>query len=204
MSTQIKLIIPLIDEPFIKEDFTQDAGFVDAFLNNKNAPHLLNHLFLLYKAEDRTYHGAVVMSKIQSMKSLYSWKTIKIGGHYYTLYIISLIGSKMKNLIKGIPSFEQDDIEKTLKFWNLEDSEVNKIMLGVDSLLVVDDKSVPEEDYSHPDLTTESGYKEALAIENDSQGFFCKRETLQNIIKTTFHCLFFLERLYFFFLLSLY
>lgn len=164
MSTHIKLIIPLLNESFSKEDFTKEAGFVDAYLYNKNTPHLLNHLFLLYKAEDRTYLGSVVMSKIQSMKSLYSWKTIKIGGHYYTLYIISLIGNKMKNLIKGIPSFEQTDIEKTLKFWNLEDFEVNKIMLGIDSLLETDKKSVPEEDYSYPDLTTESGYKEALAI----------------------------------------
>ena len=104
------------------------------------------------------------MSKIQSMKSLYGWKTIKINGHYYTLYILSLIGSKMKKLLKGIPSFERADVEKTLKFWNLEETDVNRILLGIDPLLAIDNTSVPEEDYSIPDITTESGYKESLAI----------------------------------------
>ena len=166
MSTQIKLIIPLLNEDFSKDDFTEESGFVDAYINNTNKPDLLNHLFLLYKAEDRTYKGSVLMSKIQSMSSLYSWKTIKIGGHYYTLYTISLIGSKLKNLLKGIPSFERSDVEKTLKFWNLDESDVNRILLGENPLLSIDTKSVPEEDYSYPDLTTESGYKESLAIEN--------------------------------------
>ena len=74
----------------------------------------------------------------------------------------------MKNLLKGIPSFEKDDIEKTLKFWNLEEPDVNRILLGENPLLSIDNSSVPEEDYSYPDLTTESGYKESLAIENNS------------------------------------
>lgn len=165
MSTQVKLIIPLIDENFSKDDFTSQAGFVNGYINNINHPDLLNHLFLLYRAEDRTYEGAVVMFKIQQMKSLYSWKTIKIQGHYYTLYTISLIGSKMKSLLKGIPSFDRADVEKTLKFWNLEESDVNRILLGENPLLGIDTSSVPEEDYSYPDLTTESGYKESLAIE---------------------------------------
>lgn len=174
MSTQIKLIIPLLNEDFSKDDFTDEAGFIGAYINNNNMPSLLNHLFLLYKAEDRTYKGAVLMSKIQSMSSLYNWKTIKINGHYYTLYILSLIGSKMKNLLKGIPSFERADVEKTLKFWNLEETDVNRILLGEDPLLSIDNSSVPEEDYSYPDLTTESGYKESLAIENNSQAFYIK------------------------------
>ena len=165
MSTQVKLIIPLINEDFSKEDFTDECGFVNAYINNINNPDQLNHLFLLYKAEDRTYKGAVVMSKIQKMKSLYSWKTIKINGHFYTLYTIYLIGGKMKNLLKGIPSFDRSDIEKTLKFWNLEESDINRILLGENPLLGIDKDSVPEEDYSYPDLTTERGYKESLAIE---------------------------------------
>lgn len=169
MSTQVKLIIPLINEDFSKEDFTDEVGFVGAYINNKNIPNLLTHLFLLYKAEDRTYKGALLMSKIQSMNSLYGWKTIKIKGHYYTLYIISLTGSKLKNLLKGIPSFERTDIEKTLKFWNLEQTDVNRILLGENPLLCIDTTFVPEEDYSYPDLTTEYGYEESLAIKSDSQ-----------------------------------
>ena len=168
MSTKIKLIIPLIDENFSKDDFTEESGFVDAYINNINKPDLLTHLFLLYKAENRTYKGAVLMNKIQSMKSLYSWETIKINGHFYTLYTISLIGSKLKNLLKGIPSFRREDIEKTLKFWNLEQTDVNRILFGETPLLNKDENSVPEEDYSYPDLTKTSGYKESLAIENNS------------------------------------
>ncbi len=71
----------------------------------------------------------------------------------------------MKSLLKGIPSFDRADVEKTLKFWNLEESDVNRILLGENPLLGIDTSSVPEEDYSYPDLTTESGYKESLAIE---------------------------------------
>jgi hypothetical protein len=71
---------------------------------------------------------------------------------------------KTKKLLQGIPSLEYDDVIKTLRFWNLEDDDVNRILLGIDPSLDIDDTSVPEEDYSIPDITTEHGYKESLAM----------------------------------------
>lgn len=173
MSTQIKLIIPLLDENITKNDFSKESGFVNAYVYNKNKPDLLSHLFLLYDGENRTYEKAKIIEKFSKLKSLYSQKAMWIGGHYYLLYTLTLIGKKMRDLLQGIPSFEEEDVVKTLKFWNLEENDVNRILLGIDPSLSTDDTSVPEEDYSIPDITTESGYKESLAMNTQSGFFMC-------------------------------
>lgn len=162
MSTQLKLIIPLLNESLTKEDFTKQTGFVNAYTYNKNEPWLLNHIFLLYESHNGTYENAKVIEKLNKLKSLYKWRTVKIGGKFYILYTICLVGPTLKKLLLGTPSFNEENIKKTLKFWNLEDDDVNRILLGMNPLLSIDNTSVPEEDYSIPDITTESGYKESL------------------------------------------
>lgn len=163
MSTQLKLIIPLLDENITKDDFTKATGFVGGYTYNKNIPSLLSHIFLLYESHNGTYENAKVIEKLSKLKSLYSRKTIRIGGKFYILYTLCLVGPTLKKLLQGIPSFKEEDIKKTLKFWNMEEDDVNRILLGIDPLLRIDNTSVPEEDYSIPDITTESGYKESLA-----------------------------------------
>ena len=160
----MKLIIPLLDDSLTKEDFSKSAGFIGGYTYNKNNPSLLNHVFLLYKNNRDTYENAKTIEKLNNLKSLYKWKTIRVGGNFYILYTISLVGPTLKKLLQGIPSFKEEDIKKTLKFWNMEEDDVNRILLGIDPLLAIDNTSVPEEDYSIPDITTESGYKESLVI----------------------------------------
>lgn len=153
MSTQIKLILPLLDENLSKEDFTEEHGFVNAYTYDKNRPNLLSHLFLLYKSGERTYPHALTIEKLNNLKCLYSWKTIRIGGVYYILFILILTTPKLKSLLQGIPSFTMEDITKTLKFWDLKEDDVNRILFGENPLLRADNTSVPEEDYSLPDIT---------------------------------------------------
>lgn len=160
----MKLIIPLLDDSLTKEDFSKSAGFIEGYTYNKNNPNLLSHVFLLYKRDRDTYENAKTIEKLNNLKSLYKWKTIRVGGKFYILYTISLVGPTLKKLLQGIPSFNEEDIKKTLKFWNMEEDDVNRILLGINPLLVIDNTSVPEEDYSIPDITTEFGYKESLAI----------------------------------------
>ena len=50
MSTQIKLIIPLLDPNLTKEDLSEEAGFVDGYLYDINRPSLCDNVFLMYKA----------------------------------------------------------------------------------------------------------------------------------------------------------
>ena len=205
MSKQIKLIIPLLNESLTKDDFTPEAGFVGAYTYNKNQPQLLRHLFLLYQSEDRNYRKAVTINKLNNLKSLYSWKTVRIGGKFYLLYTLALADVKTKKLLQGIPSLEYDDVIKTLRFWNLEDDDVNRILLGIDPSLDIDDTSVPEEDYSIPDITTEHGYKESLAM-NTQSGFFLVFAGNTEYFNKTFYLFYrpypplrFLDLLFFFF-----
>lgn len=165
MSTQIKLILPLLDESITKDDFSKEAGFIDGYTYDKNQPSLLSHIFLLYDGESRTYKKAITYEKLRKLKSLYSCRNVRIGGRSCVLFTITVIDSKLKKLLKGIPSFEKDDVVKSLKFWDLNEDDVNCILLGIDPLLRIDNTSVPEEDYSFPDITTESGYKESLLTE---------------------------------------
>lgn len=165
MSTQIKLILPLLDESITKDDFDKEAGFINGYIYDKNQPNLLSHIFLLYDGENRTYKKAITYEKLRKLKSLYSCRNVRIGGRSCVLFTITVIDSKLKKLLKGIPSFEKDDVVKSLKFWDLNEDDVNCILLGIDPLLRIDNTSVPEEDYSFPDITTESGYKESLLTE---------------------------------------
>lgn len=186
MSTQIKLIIPLLEEDLTKEDFTQESGFVGAYIYDKNEPSLLSHIFLMYDSENRDYKKAKTIEKLNKLKSLYARRLIRVNGHFYVLYTLSMIGKKLKDLLKGIPSFEEADITKTLGFWDLKEDDVNRILLGIDPLLRIDNTSVPEEDYLIPDITTESGYKESLAIRNDDQAFSLLWDIIE-AIKRTFY-----------------
>ena len=162
MSTHLKLILPHI-EGLDKSDFNPSTGFVNGYTYNKNHPEIYSHIFLLYDGENISYDNAKVFSKFQTLKNIYSINTVKIGGKMYRLYTFSLIGKKMANLLRGVPSFESEDKIKTFNFWGFEDSDINKLFLGEDPLLCADKTSVPEEDYRLSDPLKTSTYEESLA-----------------------------------------
>ena len=65
------MIIPLIDESFTTDDFSKEAGFIDAFDTDINKPYLDNHIFLMYDPNVKT-------RILEAVKALFQLESHKI------------------------------------------------------------------------------------------------------------------------------
>ena len=58
MSTQMKLIVPLLDDNITADTISEEAGFIDAYTWNKNEPYIDNCIFLMFsviRRQNNTY-----------------------------------------------------------------------------------------------------------------------------------------------------
>lgn len=147
MSTMMKLIIPLLDDSFTKEDFTEEAGFVDAFTDDINRPYIENCIFLMYKADSYTNKSVDTMHKMLGSKCLYNSRLIFINGVGYKLYAISIVNESVRRLLKGLRIPKYSDTMKVIKFWEYKEGDVNTYAFNPTSVVGNIPHSVPEEDY---------------------------------------------------------
>ena len=91
MANVIKLIVPLLDKSFEKEDISEESGFVEGYLQDINRPYLDNHIFLLYDGKLDTVAKLKRDEKIRKMPTLYGRYTIHIKNVPYLLYVFSII-----------------------------------------------------------------------------------------------------------------
>lgn len=153
MSNAMKLIIPLLDENLVKEDFTEKAGFVNAYMFDKNRPYLDNHVFLVYKlpikgkeAFNREVNFSTKCTNIQG------FTVQEINGKPYKIYAFPIINSDIKQILeKGRkPKYTKSSI-RILSFWGCSDKEVNEMLLtNTIKGVGLDWNSVPEYDYKPP------------------------------------------------------
>ena len=86
MSTQIKCILPLIDERLTKNDISKESGFVNAYLYDQNRPSLEQCCFLLYDNSVRSKQQMLTWTKLRQLKLLRSIKVIYVNKKSYTVY----------------------------------------------------------------------------------------------------------------------
>jgi len=153
MSNMMKLIIPLLDEGLVKEDFTKEAGFVNAYMFDKNRPYLDNHIFLVYKlpiqgkeAFNREVNFSTKCTNIQG------FTVQEIKGEPYKIYAFPILNSDIKRILekREKPKYTKSSI-RILAFWRGYDDDVNAIMLtNKPERIGLDWNSVPEYDYKPP------------------------------------------------------
>lgn len=149
MSTSWKFIIPLLDKSLTLSDFTLEAGYIGAFVGDKNAPYLDRHVILMYSIEVNNAHAFNTYLKLKKLSTLYKYKTVKIQGHSYGLFIFC----RSKTVDEIIHSkLVLSDIQKTriYAFWNFKDFEINEFMLDNRKVMCFDlncNQIVPEQDY---------------------------------------------------------
>ena len=150
MSLLTKLLIPKVCPTFKYKHLTEQCGFKDAYTLNKNKPSLINHLFLMYEADKFTSDVDIA---IRASDNLYSEECIRIDNKYYYVYTFT-IPSTCRNLLRGSFSYKYEDCINELKFYNLQDEEVNKYVLGITHVLEKVRDELPEQDYvkSFPDM----------------------------------------------------
>lgn len=147
MSTQIKCVIPFIDEEFKKDYLSKDFGFVDAYLYDQNRPSLEDCVFLLYDF-DKLCTNFNIRYKLSHAQLLRSYKVIYINKKAYYLFTYQLFEPSVRHILNGnIP--KNNNAAKILKFWNFSDEQLtDKLLSSKVQLLNRDISSVPEEDYS--------------------------------------------------------
>ena len=147
MSTQMKLIIPLLDPNLTKEDLSEEAGFVDAYLYDINRPSLVDNVFLMYKADTNDISAVRREDKLKDSPYVRSKTFIHINDVCYIIYAFNIITNDVRLLKKGLPVSTIKNNSKILSFWEGKDDAVNKAILWTSEPYSVQTETVPEADY---------------------------------------------------------
>ena len=147
MSTMYKLIIPLLDDGFSKEDFTEEAGFLGAYTDNMNTPYITDCIFLVYEFNKLTKESYMRNVKFMELKSIHNKRFARINNKSCYIYAVTIIDPQVKRILKGLKPSNYKTIEKILKFWNFEDGDVNTCCFSPTKTFYYGRASVPEEDY---------------------------------------------------------
>ena len=144
----MKLMIPLLDDSIKKEDLTKEAGFVDAFVFDKNRPYIEDCIFLMYDISKPTKEAGAREHHFYNCTNIYNDIVRYIDGVPYKIFAFKIIGKDMKDLYNGYKPKEYSNVVRILSFWRGYDDDVNKTMLiNKPERLSRDWKTIPEYDY---------------------------------------------------------
>lgn len=146
MTLQMKCIIPLLDETFTEDLFTEEAGFLNAFNADINRPYLDNHIFLLYDANLGIPENHKRNERLMSSNNLYQRFFIRINGILLILYVFCIVNPAIKRIIKGKLLMSDIDKMRVMNFWKFDIKLCTAVLQNkcFDVLNTV----VPEQDYN--------------------------------------------------------
>ena len=147
MSTQMKLIIPLIDPNITKEDLSEKAGFVDAYLYDINRPSLTDNVFLMYRTDTNDKSAIHREEKFKDSPYVRSKTFIHVNDVCYVIYAFNIITQDVRLLKRGLPVSTIKNNSRILSFWEGKDDAVNKAILWTSEPYSVQTQTVPEADY---------------------------------------------------------
>lgn len=146
-----KFIIPLLDSRITLDDISEDVGFCGMATYDPNRPYLDNHIFLIYSME-MTNKAIAVRKKLASL-DIHNKIDCRIQGNPYRVFCFPIIGKSILNLMSNVISLSENELLQVYKFWNFNDSEINKYM--VNNMYIPEffkELKVPEFDYSPKDF----------------------------------------------------
>ena len=146
-----KFIIPLLDSRITLDDISEDVGFCGMATYDPNRPYLDNHIFLIYSME-MTNKAIAVRKKLASL-DIHNKIDCRIQGNPYRVFCFPIIGKSILNLMSNVINLSENELLRVYKFWNFNDSEINKYM--VNNMYIPEffkELKVPEFDYSPKDF----------------------------------------------------
>lgn len=144
----MKLIVPLLDNNIKQEDLTPEAGFVDAYVFDKNRPYIEDCIFLVYDLSIVNKHTGAREHRFYYCKNIYNTKVAQINGKAYKIVAFKMIGKDVKDLYNGFKPKDYNNVMRILGFWRGYDDDVNKTMLiNKPGRISLDWKTIPEYDY---------------------------------------------------------
>lgn len=164
MSTQIKCIIPFIDNSMTKDYIKPESGFVNGYIYDQNRPSLENCLFLMYDDTLNTVESKMRWMKLRSFSSLRSVKHIRVNKKPYTVYTFQFFDSNSRSLFKNRTPVG-DQASRILQFWGLDDKNIcERILNPTIKIFGIDTSSVPEDDYEHTKDELRFVYKNRMVV----------------------------------------
>ena len=160
----MKLIIPLLDKCITKEDLSKEAGFVDAYVFDKNRPYIEDCIFLMYDISKPTKEAGIREHHFYNCTNLYNTKVSYIDGVPYKIFAFKIIDKDVRDLYNGFKPKKYTNVVRILSFWRGYDNDVNKTMLtNKPERISRDWKTIPEYDYL-PSPQMGFGKKEGEAL----------------------------------------
>lgn len=152
MSTQIKLIIPLLDPDITKDDISKEAGFTDAYLYDINRPSLVDNVFLMYSLDVNDPKARAREEKFKKSKYIRSKRYAQIDGKWYVIYVFETINKDIKLLKQALPTSSVKNTFRILSFWQGNDNAVNNAVLYPSESYSIQTEQLPEEDYTPSEI----------------------------------------------------
>ena len=147
MSTQIKLIIPLLDPTITKDDISNDAGFVDGYLYDINKPQDDDCIFLMYKADTDNIKAVRREDKFKKSPYIKNKRFIYLDHVCYIVYTFSILNNDVRLIKQNLPISSINDTFRILSFWEGKDESVNRAIVWTSEPYTMQTEMVPEEDY---------------------------------------------------------
>lgn len=148
LTTQMMLIIPLLDESLIKEDISEATGFVGAYMYDINRPSLQDCIFLMYRTDTTGPASCNTAHKLRHLKTIRSIKRTKIKDVLYTIYAFPIINNDVKRFKKGLSCGTTKSVNRILQFWGVDcPSTVSNVLFWGWLPYEMSVDTIPEEDY---------------------------------------------------------
>lgn len=144
MSTQMKLIIPLLDEGLSKDLLSPEAGFIEAYNSDINNPNLDNHIFLVYDGDLSIPGNYYRNERMMKMKNLYQRHTVHIKGFLLMIYIFCIMCPSIRHIIKGNIILNDKSKLNIFRFWGTDEDVY--MAIATNAQFDVLSAMVPEQD----------------------------------------------------------
>lgn len=148
MSTQIKLIIPLLDPNITKDDISPEAGFYNAYIYDINKPSLVDNIFLVYKLGVNDKKARAREERFKESKYIKSTRYAKIDGEWYIVYVFVILNKDINFIKQALPTSSVKNTFRILSFWKGSDNAVNNAVLYPSEPYSIQTEHLPEEDYT--------------------------------------------------------
>lgn len=110
-----KILVALLDDSLVKDDFSKDAGFIDCYTEDDDIPKYGNEYYLMYDDSKRTEQSIATARKLSQLSGLINTYSKRVNNKPVIVY--SVINPNVSKYFQNVQTFNTKDKTKVLNFW---------------------------------------------------------------------------------------
>jgi len=146
MSKLAKILIPLIADKTTKNDYTEDAGFIDLYTFDMDKYKNYKGIYLMFKSNISTDASKTRSINLSRQPGIISVHTKIINGNPFIIYSFAKSELVKKITDSNICTLDSNSLKTILKFWGIDDKFVDYILSNCGCLTYNREKIIPETD----------------------------------------------------------